>query len=82
MLGVGQGLKRLLPGSAIDAIVTACEIGFGDLEIENGLALSLILGLDDLLGLIFVGSAEAGALAGDGIDTKKGPPRLPRRNKR
>jgi hypothetical protein len=49
LLGLGQRFHRLLPGACGQAVVCASQIGFGDLEIEHWLALSLVPGLEDLL---------------------------------
>ena len=49
-----QRLNGLLPGARGDAVVGAGQIGLGDLEIEHRLALGLVLGLDDLAGLVLV----------------------------
>src|ERR1017187_8760899 len=53
-----------LPGARDNAVVGAGQIRLGDLEIEHGLALGLILRLNDLPGFVAVGGLQAGALAG------------------
>jgi len=44
------------------------EIRFGDLQVQDGLALSLVLGFDDLDRGILIVSPQTGALAGGGIN--------------
>ncbi len=66
-LGAGKAFNRLLPGARGDAIVGACEIRLGDLQVQHGLAFGVVPGLDDLPGLVLVGGAETGAFAGGGI---------------
>ena len=46
-------------------------IGFGDLEVEHGLALGLVFGFDELPGFVLVGGLEAGALAGGFVHAVK-----------
>lgn len=38
--------------------------GLGDLQIEHGLALGLVLGFDDLARFVLVGGLKTGAFAG------------------
>src|SRR5439155_11928053 len=68
LLGVGQRLDGLLPGAGGDAVVSASEVGFGDLEIQHGLAFGLVLGFDNLAGLVLAAGAQAGALAGHTVN--------------
>ena len=47
------------------------EVGLGDLEIEDGLALGLVLGLDQLPGGPFVGRLQARPFAGLSVHAVK-----------
>ena len=69
LLGVGQRFDGVLPGARGDAVVAAGEIRLGDLQIQHRLAFRVVPGLDDLLGVVRVGGAEAGAFAGLGVHT-------------
>ncbi|PHX70326.1 MAG: hypothetical protein CK548_09645 [Opitutia bacterium] len=60
----GQGIR---PRALGDAVVRARQIRFGELEIQGGLLLGLILGVDDLHGGPTVGRVEAGALTQAGV---------------
>ena len=53
------------------AIVRACQIRLGDLQVKNGLAFGVVLGRDNLPGLVLIGRAETGALAGAGVHAIK-----------
>ena len=64
LLGVGQRFDGVLPGPRGDAVVAAREIRLGNLEIQHRLAFGVVLGLDDLPGVVFAGGAQAGAFAG------------------
>jgi hypothetical protein len=50
-----------------NAVVGACQICLGNLEIKHRLAFGLVLGFNDLPAGFFVGRAQAGAFAGGGI---------------
>ena len=50
--------------------VPAGDTRFGDLLGQNGLAFGLVLGLNDLSGLVLVGGAKTGAFAGFGKRNK------------
>ena len=62
---VSRQVRRLNPLSA------PREVGLGDLEIGDGLAFGLVLGLDELPGGPFVGCLQARALAGLSVHTVK-----------
>jgi len=38
LFGFDQGFNGILPGAGGDAIVRACKVCLGDLEVQNGLA--------------------------------------------
>jgi len=63
-LGICQRFNGVLPPSGGHAVVSAGQIRLGNLEIKNGLAFGLVLGVNDLLGFVAVGGMEAGAFAG------------------
>jgi len=73
MLRLHERGQRILPGAGGDARVGARKIGFGDLEVQNGLAQGLILGEDDLLRCVPILGLQAGPLAGHVVETEKGP---------
>ena len=62
--GAGQCFNGVLPCPRGDAVVAARQIRFGNLQIQNGLAFGVVLGFDDLFGVVRIGSAQAGAFAG------------------
>ena len=62
--GAGEAFDGVLPGAGGNAFVAAGEIRLGDLQIEHGLAFGVVLGLDDLPGVVLAGCAQAGAFAG------------------
>jgi hypothetical protein len=74
LLGVGEGFNGLLPGARGNAVVGAGQIRLGDLQVEHGLALGLVLRFDDLPGFLFVGGAQAGAFAGGGVHAIEAAP--------
>ena len=57
----------MLPRPRGDAVVAARQIRFGNLEIQHRLAFGIILGFDDLPGIVCIGGAETGAFAGLGV---------------
>jgi hypothetical protein len=64
LLGVGQRFDGVLPCPDGDAVVAPREIRLGDLQIQDRLAFSLVLCLNNLDCFVLAGRAQAGALAG------------------
>jgi len=58
LLGAGEGFNGVLPGARFHAVVRAGQIRLGDLQIQDGLANRIVLGLDDLLGLVLIGRVQ------------------------
>jgi hypothetical protein len=69
LFGASQRFNGLPPCPRGDAIVAARQIRLGNLEIQHRLALGVVFCFDDLFGIVGVGGAEAGALAGCGVHT-------------
>lgn len=69
---LGHFVHDVLPSARRHAFIAAPKIGAGDLEIKRGLAQGLVLGQDDLLGIVAAAGAHAGALAGRSIDAIEG----------
>ena len=67
LFGVGQRFNGVLPRPRGDAVVAARQIRLGNLEIQHRLAFGIILGFDDLPGIVGIGGAETGAFAGLGV---------------
>ena len=67
-----QCVNGVLPRPGGNAVVGACEVCLGNLEIEHGLALGFVLGGDDLFGLVFVDGLEAGTFAGGFVHAIEG----------
>ena len=67
VFGAGEAFNGILPCPGGHAVVRACEIRLGDLQVEDGLAFGVVLGRDDLLGVVLVGRAKTGALASGGV---------------
>ena len=59
-----SAVQRVLPCARGNPIVRACQIRLGDLEIEHGLALGLVLCLDHLPCFVGVRGLQAGAFPG------------------
>ena len=57
------------PSALHIALIRGCQIRLGNLQIQHRLAFRVVPGLDDPLGVILVGGAETGALAGPGVHT-------------
>lgn len=68
LLGINERGQRMAPRPSSDAGIGAGEVGFGDLEVEGGLAEGLVLGEDNLGRDILVLGLEADAFAGEGIE--------------
>jgi hypothetical protein len=64
VLGSRQNIKGVLAGASCDTGIVAREIGFRNLQVENGLTLGLVFGLDDLASLVFVMNLKTRALTG------------------
>ncbi len=62
--GRAQRVNRVLPGSCVDRRIGHFKIRFGDLEIENSLALRLILRLSNLIRGVCIIGAQTGAPSG------------------
>ena len=60
----GRLVHDVLPGAGGDLRVAGCEIGAGDLQVDGGLSLRLVLGVKQSPGLGPVAGVEAGLLAG------------------
>lgn len=63
LLGPDEFVHDLLPGAVDKARIGRCQVSPGDLEVECGLALSLVFGLDNLLSSILVGGGQGGAFS-------------------
>jgi hypothetical protein len=63
----------VLPCSGRNFWIAGHEIGAGNLQIDEGLAFGLILGFDNLPGVVLVASLQAGAFAGFGVNAIKSP---------
>ena len=57
-------IHDVLPSALRPSGVAGREIGAGDFQVERGLALGVVLGLDHLSGFGLVGGFKAGAFAG------------------
>ena len=57
MLRKRHGLAYI--GARGDPVVSAGKAGFGDLPVEHRLPFGLVLGLDNLAGLVFAAGAQA-----------------------
>ncbi len=69
-----QRVERGLPGAGGDAGIDARQICFGNLQIERGLAQSLIFGQHDLLGAVAILGLETGTFAGLSVHAVKSTP--------
>ena len=69
LFGANQRFNGIPPCPGGDAVVAARQIRLGNLEIQHRLTLGVVFGFDDLFGIVGVGGAEAGALAGCGVHT-------------
>jgi hypothetical protein len=58
------------------SVLSARQIGLGDLQIEHGLAFGLILGINDLLRFLAVGGLLAGAFASGFVNAIEDPAAL------
>ena len=67
LFGANQRFNGIPPCPGGDAVVAARQIRLGNLEIQHRLAFGIILGFDDLPGIVGIGGAETGAFAGLGI---------------
>ncbi|HUC84401.1 MAG TPA: hypothetical protein VL970_04340 [Candidatus Acidoferrales bacterium] len=72
LFGANQRFNGIPPCPGSDAVVAASQICFGNLEIQHRLAFGIILGFDDLPGIVCIGGAETGAFAGRGVHTVVG----------
>ncbi len=51
-LDVGHGFDGVLPSARLEAVVRTDQIRLGNLPVQDGLAFGVVLGLDELLGVI------------------------------
>lgn len=68
-----KSLDRIAPRAGADPAVRTHQIGPGNLEIQDGLTLSLTLGRDNLASRVLVGSLQTGPLASGRIHAVIGP---------
>lgn len=73
LLGLDERLQGVSPGALVHGRIAALQVGAGELEVEHGLPLGVVLGGDDLRGGVRVGGPEAGTLPGLAIVEVEGP---------
>ena len=67
-LHLDERVERIAPGTLCDTAVCSCEVGLGDLEVEERLTLSRVLGLKDFLSFVPGNFPQAGSFAGLVVD--------------
>jgi len=72
ILRLHERVKGGLPSAGGRPGVRAGQVGFGNLEVEDGLAQGLILGEDDLFRRVPILGLQAGPLAGHVVEAEKG----------
>ena len=72
-LGAGHFVHGHLPGAGGDGGIGRRQVGAGDLEVEDGLAGSLVPGVEEGVSFRLAAGAEAGLFAGGGVLGVKDP---------